>query len=74
MFGPKFMATLFGLTLFSHQIGAFLGAFLGGYFFKISGDYTTVWIIDALLAVFAALIHLPIKEARVYKEETLASV
>ncbi len=73
MFGPKFMATLFGLTLFSHQIGAFLGAYLGGYFFKISGDYTTVWVIDALLAVFAALIHLPIKEMRFYKEEALAS-
>ncbi|MFQ3355059.1 MAG: MFS family permease [Paracoccaceae bacterium] len=73
MFGPKFMATLFGLTLFSHQIGAFLGAYLGGYFFKISGDYTTVWVIDVLLAVFAALIHLPIKEMRFYKEEALAS-
>ena len=62
LFGPKFMATLFGLALFSHQIGAFIGAYLGGYFFELSGDYTVVWIIDALIAVFAALIHLPIKE------------
>ena len=65
LFGPKFMATLFGLALFSHQIGAFIGAYLGGYFFELSGDYTMVWIIDALIAVFAALIHLPIKEVAV---------
>ena len=62
MFGPNYMATLFGLALFSHQIGGFLGAYLGGYFFTVSGDYTTVWILDICLAIFAALIHLPIKE------------
>jgi predicted MFS family arabinose efflux permease len=61
------MATLFGLALFSHQIGAFAGAYLGGYFFDLSGDYTVVWLIDALLAVFAALIHLPIKEVSVHE-------
>ena len=65
MFGPEFMATLFGFTLFSHQIGGFLGAYLGGYFFTLSGNYTFVWILDALLAVFAALVHLPIKEKMV---------
>ena len=70
MFGPQFMATLFGFALFSHQIGGFLGAYLGGYFFSISGDYTTVWLLDAALAVFAALIHLPIKERLVYSEAT----
>ena len=68
MFGPQFMATLFGFALFSHQIGGFLGAYLGGFFFNISGDYTTVWLLDAALAVFAALIHLPIKERLVYSE------
>ena len=62
MFGPKYMATLFGIALFSHQIGGFLGAYLGGYFFDITGQYTTVWIIDIALALFAAIIHLPIKE------------
>jgi len=68
MFGPQFMATLFGFALFSHQIGGFLGAYLGGFFFNISGDYTSVWLLDAALAVFAALIHLPIKERLVYSE------
>ena len=70
MFGPKFMATLFGFALFSHQIGGFLGAYLGGFFFSISGNYTTVWLLDATLAIFAALIHLPIKEKLVYSEAT----
>ena len=68
MFGPQFMATLFGFALFSHQIGGFLGAYLGGFFFSITGDYTTVWLLDAALAIFAALIHLPIKEKLVYAE------
>ena len=62
MFGPNCMATLFGIALFSHQIGGFLGAYLGGYFFDISGEYTLVWLIDIALALFAAIIHLPIKE------------
>ena len=68
MFGAKFLATLFGFALFSHQIGGFLGAYLGGYFYDLNGDYTIVWLLDAGLAVFAALIHLPIKERLVYDE------
>ena len=62
MFGPKYLATLFGITLFSHNIGAFFGAYLGVYFFQMTGEYTIVWLIDIGLAIFAALIHLPIKE------------
>ena len=68
MFGAKFMATLFGFALFSHQIGGFLGAYLGGFFFSLTDDYTVVWLIDASLAVFASLIHIPIKERSVHKE------
>ena len=67
MFGAKFMATLFGFALFSHQIGGFLGAYLGGFFFSLTGDYTVVWLIDASLAVFASLIHIPIKERSVHQ-------
>ena len=62
MFGPKYMATLFGIALFSHQVGGFLGAYIGGYFFNITGEYTLVWFIDIGLALLAAAIHLPIKE------------
>ena len=65
MFGPKFMATLFGIALLSHQIGAFLGAYLGGYFFVETGSYQLVWFINIALALFSSLVHLPIKEKRV---------
>lgn len=71
MFGPKYLATLFGITLFSHNIGAFLGAYFGGYFFQLTGEYTLVWIIDIALAIFAAIIHLPIKEKSALPVETL---
>ncbi len=63
-FGPANMAMLFGIVMLSHQIGGFLGAWLGGKLFVMTGSYDTVWVIDALLAIAAALIHLPIKEAR----------
>ena len=60
------MAPLFGFALFSHQIGGFLGAYFGGYFFTLTGDYTVFWLLDAALAIFAALIHLPIRESLVF--------
>ena len=62
-FGPANMALLFGMVMLSHQVGGFLGAWLGGKVFESTGSFTGVWIIDILLAVGAALIHLPIKEA-----------
>ncbi len=63
-FGTANMATLFGLVLFSHQIGGFLGAWLGGKVFTATGSYDTIWLIDIALAIGAALVHLPIKEAK----------
>jgi len=63
-FGPAHMATLFGLVMLSHQIGGFLGAWLGGQVFEATGAYDVVWFIDIALAVAAALIHLPIAEVR----------
>ncbi|MDX3774716.1 MFS transporter [Chromatiaceae bacterium AAb-1] len=62
MFGPANMAMLFGVLMLAHQIGAFFGAYLGGHVFHLTGNYDLVWIIDILLAVVAALIHLPIRE------------
>ncbi|MBP6854377.1 MAG: MFS transporter [Rhodoferax sp.] len=64
-FGPANMATLFGIVMLSHQVGGFLGAWLGGRVFEATGNYDLVWIIDILLAVGAALVHLPIREERV---------
>jgi MFS family permease len=65
LFGVRYLATLFGLTLFSHQIGGFFGAWLGGLAVARFGEYTWMWYADAGLALFAALINLPIREARV---------
>jgi predicted MFS family arabinose efflux permease len=63
LFGTRYLATLFGLTLLSHQIGAFFGAWLGGQAIQNLGDYTVMWYLDAGLAAFAALVNLPIREA-----------
>ena len=63
-FGPANMATLFGIVMLTHQVGGFLGAWLGGKVFEATGAYDWVWYIDIVLAVGAALIHLPIRESR----------
>jgi len=65
LFGTRYLATLFGLTLFSHQIGAFFGAWLGGIAITHQGSYLWMWYADALLAAAAALVNLPIREAPV---------
>ena len=61
--GMRFMATLFGIVMLSHQVGGFLGAWLGGKLFEATGSFDWMWFIDIMLAVAAALIHLPIREA-----------
>ena len=63
-FGTTNMATLFGISMLSHQVGGFLGAWLGGQVFEATGNFDWIWYIDIVLAVGAALIHLPIKEDR----------
>jgi len=63
LFGTRHLSTLFGLTLLSHQTGAFFGAWLGGVALSMTGSHQWVWYADAALAVFAALISLPIREA-----------
>lgn len=68
LFGPRHMGTLFGLTLFSHQIGAFFGAWLGGVALEYGGDYSWMWYADMALAAAAALINLPIREAPVRRQ------
>src|SRR3954471_5635359 len=62
-FGPAHMATLFGLVMLTHQVGAFFGSWIGGKVFEWTGAYDWFWYVDILLAVGAALIHLPIREA-----------
>jgi MFS family permease len=64
LFGTRYLATLFGLTLLSHQVGGFFGAWLGGIAVTRTGSYTWMWWADAALALAAALVNLPIREAR----------
>ena len=63
LFGVRYLGTLFGLTLLSHQIGGFLGAWLGGISITRFGDYNWMWTADMALAAMAALVNLPIREA-----------
>ncbi len=65
LFGTRYLATLFGLTLLSHQIGGFFGAWLGGLSIARFGNYNWMWHADIVLALAAALINLPIREAPV---------
>ncbi|WP_018413138.1 MFS transporter [Methyloversatilis thermotolerans] len=67
LFGTRYLATLFGLTLLSHQIGGFFGAWLGGIALARSGSYDWMWWADAALAAAAALVNLPIREAPVVR-------
>ena len=62
IFGVRYSGTLFGIVFFSHQVGSFLGAWLGGYLFETTGSYTLMWQLAVLLGIIAALLHWPIKD------------
>ncbi len=62
IFGTRYLGLLYGLVFLSHQIGSFFGAYLGGLFYDLYGSYDYAWYLAIALSVFAALIHLPIKE------------
>jgi predicted MFS family arabinose efflux permease len=64
MFGTRYMATLYGFVFLSHQVGSFLGVWLGGRLYDAYGSYDPVWWMSVGLGVFAGLIHLPIRENR----------
>ncbi len=65
IFGTKYLSTLFGIVFLCHQFGAFLGAFLGGYFFDKYGSYDYAWYMAIALSIFATLAHYPIDERRI---------
>ncbi|MEO7497801.1 MAG: MFS transporter [Massilia sp.] len=67
LFGVRYLSTLFGLTLLSHQIGGFFGAWLGGLAFVRFGNYNWMWYADIVLALAAALVNLPIREDKVVR-------
>lgn len=64
MFGTRYMATLYGFVFFSHQVGSFLGVWLGGRLYDQFGSYDPVWWMGVALGLFAAIVHLPIREKR----------
>ena len=64
IYGLRYMGTLYGLVFLSHQIGGFLGIWLGGRMYDVYGDYTLVWWIGVAVGAFSAIIHLPIREQR----------
>ena len=67
IFGTKYLGTLFGIVFFSHQVGSFLGAYLGGYFFDTYGSYNYAWYLSIILSIFAGFVHLPIDEKPVLR-------
>ena len=70
MFGTKYLGLLYGIVFLSHQIGSFFGSFLGGLFHDIYGSYDYAWYLAIVLSIFAAIIHLPIKEEPVLRLKT----
>lgn len=69
IFGVKYLSMLSGFVFFSHQVGSFLGVWLGGYLYTKQGNYDTVWMITIALGVFAALINLPINEKPIIRTQ-----
>ncbi|PKQ11181.1 MAG: MFS transporter [Alphaproteobacteria bacterium HGW-Alphaproteobacteria-1] len=64
LYGLRYMGTLYGIVFFSHQLGSFMGVWLGGRLYDVTGDYTLVWWIGVGVGAFSAIVHLPIKERR----------
>lgn len=64
IYGLRYMGTLYGIVFFSHQLGSFMGVWLGGRMYDLHGDYTLVWWIGVGVGAFSALVHLPIREKR----------
>ena len=69
IFGTKYLSLLFGIVFLSHQLGAFAGAYLGGYYFDMYGSYDYAWYIAIALSIFATLVHLPIDEKPIERSE-----
>ena len=70
MFGVRYMATLFGIVFLSHQLGSFLGVWLGGWIYDLNGSYNLMWWAGVILSLAAAVIHLPINEEPLPRERT----
>lgn len=73
IYGLRYMGTLYGIVFFSHQLGSFMGVWLGGALFDAYGDYTAVWWVGVGVGALSAMIHLPIKETPLAKRTPLSA-
>ena len=73
IYGLKYMGTLYGIVFLSHQIGSFVGVWLGGWFYDLYGSYTIVWWVGIGVGAFSAIIHLPVKEIPLSKRKLLTT-
>ncbi|AHM03532.1 Transmembrane transporter, major facilitator family [Roseibacterium elongatum DSM 19469] len=73
IYGLRYMGTLYGIVFFSHQLGGFLGVWLGGWMYDLYGDYTAVWWVGVAVGALSAIVHLPIRETPL-KERAAATV
>ena len=73
IYGLKFMGTLYGIVFLSHQIGSFVGVWLGGLFYDIYGSYDLVWWVGIGVGTFSAIIHLPVKEIPLHDRKLIAA-
>ncbi|MOA54297.1 Major Facilitator Superfamily protein [compost metagenome] len=73
IFGIQHLSMLSGFVFFSHQVGSFLGVWLGGYLYDRSGSYDIAWYLSIALGIFAALINLPVREAALQRPTPAAA-
>jgi len=72
IYGLRYMGTLYGIVFFSHQLGGFLGVWLGGWMYDLYGDYTAVWWIGVAVGALSAIVHLPIRERPLHDRKRVA--
>lgn len=72
IYGLRYMGTLYGIVFFSHQLGSFIGVWLGGWMYDLHGTYTTVWWVGVGVGLLSAIVHLPVKESPL-RERALAA-
>jgi len=72
IFGVKYLSMLSGFVFLSHQVGSFLGAWLGGKLYDATGSYDVVWWIAVALGVFAAIVNLPVRESAIARPAVAA--
>jgi MFS family permease len=74
IYGLRYMGTLYGIIFFSHQVGSFMGVWLGGSLYDQTGDYTAVWWVGVGVGLLSAILHLPVREVPLTERENRVAV